>query len=301
MASRFTVELDCLDREKWLELRRTGIGSSDAPAVLGLSPFGSPLSVYVDKLGFREDREATEAMRWGIKLEPLIAEEFRRETQRKVELSGFLLRSKERPWQIATLDATQESIEHDGPGVLEIKATGFRAGDWTNGIPDHVYAQVQHQLDVTGYGWGSVAVLLFGCRMLWADVARDDAFLDKMRAAEGELWRRVETGEPVAPDGTDASREALRLLYPEDTGEVVALPGDLIGLDAERQALKAELSAGQKRLDAIDNSLRAAIGAASAGELANGVTYTHRLQKRKAYTVKESAFRVLRRSEPRSK
>jgi len=183
--------------------------------------------------------------------------------------------------------------------VLEIKATGFRAGDWQEGVPKHVYAQVQHQLDVTGYGWGSVAVLLFGCRMLWADVERDDGFIEKMREAEAEFWRRVEDQEPVAPDGSKASAEALRLLYPADTGEAIALPGELIGLDAEREALRAELKSSQARLDTIDATLKAAIGAASVGELANGVSYSYRLQQRKEYVSKTTEFRVLRRSAPK--
>lgn len=296
---RFEIVCDSFDREAWLEARRSGIGSSDAPGVLGISPFASPLSVYADKIGAAFDKETSEAMRWGTKLEPLIVEEFGQETGRKVVRTNQLIRSTERPWQLATLDAEQEKLGRDGPGVLEIKATGFRAGDWTEGVPAHVFAQVQHQLDVTGYRWGSVAVLMFGCRMLWADVARDDTFIEKMRAAEADFWARVLAREPVAPDGSKASLDALRALYPHDTGEVIVLPGNLIGLDAEREALKAEMKSSEGRLACLDAELKAAIGDASVGELANGVSFTYRLQKRKAYEVKETNFRVLRRSAPK--
>jgi putative phage-type endonuclease len=288
---------DSRDRERWLELRRSGIGSSDAPAVLGVSPWGSPLSVYADKIGASVDREASEAMRWGNLLEPLIAEEFAKETGRRVALAGSLLRSAARSWQLSTLDAEQVAIGHDGPGVLEIKATGFRAGDWHEGIPEHVMAQCQHQLATTGWKWGSVAVLLFGCRLLWADFERDDALIERMNAAEAEFWRRVEERQPPAPDGSEASREALRLLYPRDTGETVRLPGDLIAVDAEREALKAELKSSEHRLGELDAEIKAALGDATTGVLANGVSFTFRAQERKAHTVKASTFRVLRRSE----
>lgn len=295
----YEIVCDSTDREAWLAARRAGIGSSDAPGVLGISPFTSPLSVYADKLGLMLDREATEAMKWGTRLEPLIIEEFGQETGRKVARASQLIRSTERPWQLATLDAEQEALGRANTGALEIKATGFRAGDWTEGVPRHVYAQVQHQLDVTGYDWGSVAVLMFGCRMLWSDVERDDAFIEKMRAAELDFWNRVQAREPVAPDGSASCAEALRVLYPHDTGEVVALPGDLIGLDAEREALKAEMKSSEHRVAYLDAEIKAALGSASVGELANGVSYTYRLQKRKAYEVKEAEFRVLRRSAPK--
>lgn len=292
----FEVVCDSHDRDAWLEARRAGIGASDAPAVLGISPFASPLSVYTDKLGLSVDRDATESMRWGNILEPLIAQEFAKETGRVYNMAGKLIRSVEYPWMLATLDAEQQAIGRDGTGALEIKATGFRAGDWTEGVPPHVFAQVQHQLAVTGYKWASVAVLMFGCRLLWADVERDDAFIARMIEAEAEFWRRVEAREPVSPDGSKASAAALKLLYPADTGEVIRLPGELIPLDAERVALKAEIKSSQERCDFIDTQFKAAIGDASAGELANGVTYTHRVQKRAAYEVKATEFRVLRRS-----
>ena len=39
-------------REQWLELRRTGIGGSDAGAILGLNKYSTPLSVYLAKKDF---------------------------------------------------------------------------------------------------------------------------------------------------------------------------------------------------------------------------------------------------------
>src|SRR5262249_26782935 len=35
--------------EEWLAWRRTGIGGSDAPVIMGLSPYRGLLSLYVDK------------------------------------------------------------------------------------------------------------------------------------------------------------------------------------------------------------------------------------------------------------
>jgi len=296
----FEVVCDGRDRERWLEERRTGVGSSDAPAILGVSPFSSPLAVYSEKLGLTEDREATEAQRWGHLLEPLIAEEFAREAGREVRMAGQLLRSKATPWQLSTLDATQECADHEGPGLLEIKATGFRIGDWTEGVPEHVFVQVQHQFAVTGMRWGSVAVLQGGCKLLWTDVERDDDFISRLLLpAESEFWRRVLAQEPVAPDGSAASREALRALYPSDSGAVVELPGEFVALDDERCELKEQVKDIEARIEWIDQQLKAAIGGAQLGLLANGARYALKVTNRAGYTVQPTSFRALRRSAPK--
>lgn len=289
------------DRAAWLEARRTGIGSSDAPAVLGVSPWSSPLLVYAEKIGEREDLEPSEAQEWGLLLEPTIIREFARETGRLAEQSRVLVRSTARPWQLATIDAEQEAPDKPGPGLLEVKATGFRAGDWSEGVPEHVTVQVQHQLDVKGYLWGSVAVLMNGCKMRWIDVERNEALIEKIREAEADFWQRVERREPVNPDGSPATREALRFLYPRDTGETIALPGEFIDLDDERCRLKDEAKMLDARLDEIDNLIKAAIGAATFGELANGVRYALKTTKNPGYSVEPFEFRALRRRAPKER
>jgi putative phage-type endonuclease len=301
-ATSYDEVCDSRDREVWLAERNKGIGASEAAAILGLSPWESPLSVYARKLGaLQATKEETEAMRWGTKLEPLILEEFGRETGRDVARDGVLIRSRARPWQLATLDGRQFDAKRtgNGRGLVEVKATSARAQDWNQGVPEYVQIQVQHQLDVSGFDWGSVVVLQHGNRLLWADVERNEALIESIRAAEQDFWDRVQHQQPPNPDGSPATREALRALYPRDTGEVIALPGELIELDLERCEMKDEIKLREARLDWIDNQFRAALGSASVGTLANGASYSYRLQKRAERIVAASEFRVLRRSKGR--
>ena len=44
-------------RAEWLRWRRSGIGASDIAALLGISPWASPFSVWADKLGLLPDEE----------------------------------------------------------------------------------------------------------------------------------------------------------------------------------------------------------------------------------------------------
>lgn len=45
------VKTQELTRDDWLAVRRTGIGSSDAAAAVGLNPYMSPLELWLDKTG----------------------------------------------------------------------------------------------------------------------------------------------------------------------------------------------------------------------------------------------------------
>ena len=49
------VDTKGLDREAWLDVRKGGIGSSDAAAAVGLNPYKSPLELWLEKTGRSQD------------------------------------------------------------------------------------------------------------------------------------------------------------------------------------------------------------------------------------------------------
>ena len=61
-----------MDREKWLEARRQGIGGTDMSAILGVNKFATRYEVFLDKLGLSEDID-NPAMYWGRAKEPIVA------------------------------------------------------------------------------------------------------------------------------------------------------------------------------------------------------------------------------------
>ena len=44
-----TISIVNMPHEEWLELRKMGIGGSDAGAICGLAPYSSAIHVYQDK------------------------------------------------------------------------------------------------------------------------------------------------------------------------------------------------------------------------------------------------------------
>lgn len=314
-------------REEWLAARRTyGIGSSDVPAILGISRFQSPLALYHQKKGLEDPSPAyQEHARWGQILEGPIAQRFSEETGRAVfdpnESGDFkILRRTDKPWMIASVDRIQAatlpqahnlgmSLGEDvkpapraGLGILEVKnAHLYMRDEWmgeaaNNQPPVEYQVQLQHQLAVSGALWGSIAALIGGMIFVWADLERDQALIDKLIELEDEFRLRLELSEPPPADGSESTKEVLKKLYPKDTGEVIQLPSESADWHAGLAAAKLARDKAEADFDLYSNLLKQAIGSATAGILPNGEQYTYRQQSRKEMVMPYCEFRVLRHS-----
>jgi len=295
------ASIQTADREQWLEVRSHGIGSSDAAAVLGLSPWKSPLALYAEKVGLIEpdDLSDLEHVRWGNILEEPIAERYSEVTGRTVVDPGRFTVDihPEHPFILASVD---RRIAGDGnghgPGILEIKtASAYKLQDWQEEPPLPYQVQLQHQLMVTGCRWGSLAVLVGGQKFHYVDLERNDDFCRILLDAELEFWSRVERRDPPDADGSDSTRRALEAMYPLDIGETVALSEEAWELAQELELAKQTIKAATDRKQEIENRIKAELGPFAKGLFSDGSGFTFKTQRRKAYTVEAAEFRVLRR------
>lgn len=184
------------DRETWLAERRTGIGGSDVAAILGLSKWSTPLAVYLDKIGEAPAVEDNGPMRWGRYLEPVIRQAYSDETGRNVRVMD-MIRHPTREYMLANIDGFTD----DGR-LLEIK-TARTAESWgevgTDQIPTPYLFQVQHYLEVTGFEFCDVAVLIGGSDFRLYEVGVDPELCRMIVEAEAEFWSRVQRREPPEP------------------------------------------------------------------------------------------------------
>ncbi|KAB0670281.1 YqaJ viral recombinase family protein [Oryzomonas sagensis] len=257
--------MDGSSRAEWLQARRSGIGGSDAAAVLGVSRYATPYQVYLDKRGELPEPPESPAMFWGRALEPAIRQRYADATGRTVRVPGRIVRHRERPYLLATLDG----VTDDGR-VLEIK-TARSAEGWgepgSDEIPEAYLCQVQHYLMVTGLELADVAVLIGGQDFRLYEVRADRELQELMAGREAEFWGRVERGEP--PDAASMADLALRFRHPV-AATVPATPGAVAAV-AGMKALKAE----QKLLEAEEERLKIVIQACM-GEM-EGLTIDGRL------------------------
>ena len=260
------------DREAWLAARRSGVGASDAAAICGLDAWRSPMAVWLDKVGLGDDTENA-AMRWGQRLEGVVADEFA-EQHPELSLSApvGIYQHATHDWMLASPDRIVALA--DAPGepraLLEIKTAGqYVADKWADGVPDAYQVQVQHQLAVCGLDRAWVAVLIGGRDYRTLEVARDDAALDALIDIEQEFWEgHVLTGEPPPVDGHESTTDALKRLYADARADTeVDLPADARDLLDRLRLAKAERKAVEDTVGELENQLRAWLGTATAGTL----------------------------------
>ncbi|WP_018386397.1 YqaJ viral recombinase family nuclease [Wenjunlia vitaminophila] len=252
------------DRDLWLTARRSGIGSSDMAAILGLSRHGTIQTVYHDKRGnLPLDGEDSEPAYWGRANEDKVARRWAADNRSVIQRVG-LVANEIRLWQMCTLDRRVMECPLT-PGsrekcALEVKCRDkMKAPMWRKGCPDDVLAQVLWQIDVCGYDHLHVAVLLGGNDYRRFTVRRDeheDVIAD-LRAAGQQVWDRIVAGDPPPVTGDEPPGPLLDLwedLHPERAG-VVHLDRDLEAQDALADYLDAvaderEAKARKKRLKA---------------------------------------------------
>lgn len=259
-----------LPREDWLQIRRTGIGGSDAAAAVGLNPYKSQTELWLEKTGRDADlpkpdpNDTGAPTYWGTLLEPIVAAAYSKQTGHRVRRVNAVLRHPTVPFMLANLD--REVIGVPGVQILECKTTGqFGARHWVDGPPEYVVLQVQHQLAVTGKLAADVAVLLCGQQLAVHRIERDDALIANLVALEADFWRYVETDTPPPGDGSESADRALRCLYPADHGGTLDFSEDpqLSAVFADLVTVRERIEAQEIAAAKLKQTIQCAMGKAS--------------------------------------
>lgn len=261
--SKFKL-IRCEDNDGWLEQRKHGIGGSDVAAIMGLSPWKSPLEVWLEKTGRASapDLSEKEAVAMGVELEDDVLDMYRRRHPgSRTQRVNAILTSNVRPWAQASLDG----ITHDpelGWGVLEIK-TGSKESEWAEGVPLHYLTQVTHYLSVTGYAFADVAALIgdFGLHYHEYRVMRDEDDLQSVVESIDEFWADYVEKDAMPPHITALPSEgkALYEIYKRSDGEMepddaartewlASMLSDILQHERDAKARKAEYTNELKRL-----------------------------------------------------
>lgn len=276
--ARRLVDTRALDRNTWLAIRRSGIGSSDAAAALGLNPYKSQLELWMEKTGRQAPTTEPEGedklsspLHWGQILEPIVADHYAQHTGHRVQRVNAILQHVEHPWMLANLD--REIVGSDQVQILECKTTGIHGARlWKRGVPEYVQLQVMHQLAVTGQQSADVAVLLGGHELQIHRIERDEEMIEQMIALERRFWDYVESDTPPPADGSDSADKALKALFPKDDGETVDFSHDdhLNQTFAELQQARQTLDAAKKDETRLRHRLQQAMGSATQANFSTG-------------------------------
>jgi len=196
--------------------RRNYIGGSDAAAILGLSPYNTAVTLWMEKTGQTETTDDTpsEPAAWGNLLEDVVAREYASRHSLKIAKVNQTRRHPANEWMRANLD--RRVIGR--PEIVEIK-TVRGLGDEPR--PDHI-AQVRHYLAVTETERAHLVYLVAGQRLQSFIIERDQTAEAALMEAEQAFWQCVQTRSPPAVQRiTD-----WRILHPQDNGNSITADSD---------------------------------------------------------------------------
>lgn len=246
-----------MDRTKYL-------GGSDVAAILGISPWKTPLDVYLDKIQPRKeetDMGRLKVLNRGKRMEPYVIDLLAEETGLEIVRRGERYLDPELNFIAAEIDAEAATGEN-----VEIKTVSpFKAKEWgeeqSDEIPLHYAAQAMHGMMVTSREVCIFGVLIGGDDFRVYRIERDDVTIDAIRQKEIEFWSRIQARQ--APEPSTVS-DVFRLFGTKDSGLAVeaseSLQADVIALkslkdDAKRLGAQIDLREERIKLHMADASI----------------------------------------------
>lgn len=130
-------------REEWLKWRSERLGSSDAPIVMGVSPYLTPRQLWEIKLGMKAHEQSNMAIDKGNHWEPKVRAMYELQTGLDFPPTNF---------EDGALCASLDGYNKENNIILEIKVPGKEVMEAArNGVVHEMYVyQLEHQLWVSG-------------------------------------------------------------------------------------------------------------------------------------------------------
>lgn len=230
-----------LDRSKY-------IGSSDIAAIIGISPWRTPLDVYLDKTQGRQEVSAEKAKIFarGHRLEPYILDMYAEDTGENLIHRGNRYTDKQHSFLAAEIDA-----ETDTGKNIEAKST---RSDWgkvwgaqmTDEVPVYYNAQAMFGMGINGAEVAEFPVLIGIDDFRIYRVERDQEIIANLKDAAVTFWNdHVVAG--VAPEPTTVSD--IERLFPWDAGTVIQATDEIRDAYLHLKDLKKKLKFLESEVD----------------------------------------------------
>jgi putative phage-type endonuclease len=251
-----------------LEMRRTGIGSSEIGIIAGLSLYATPMAVWLEKRGILERGPQTPEQEWGHELEDVIARRYARENDGYL-VDGETVVHQTRSWMLATPDRWFVPRVVMTRWLLECKNVGLRQFRYwgpagTDEAPPVVIGQASWQMAVTGTERCDVAALLGGSDYRTFELHRDL----ELEAGLIDIGERFWFGNVVAdiPPPLDASDETKKWLasrFPRDIKPLLEATAEARAMAGHLRTAERFIGTAERRAETIRAQLKEQIGEAS--------------------------------------
>lgn len=226
------VLCDCagMDEKRWLECREHGpkgdieytVGGSDVATIFGLSPWTTPLELWLIKKGRMKPKTKPNSLQleMGHLLEPIAAHFYAQRTGDTVIDDTNMYQHADFPYALADIDRRLIRKETGEPGVLECKScTYHKAGDWADdAYPLYYEFQLRYYLAVMDVNFGAFSALWgnnpdndLATPNLLRDQVKEDMIFERL---DQWIWSLRNDKPPTMADvKPDLAMEALSRIY----------------------------------------------------------------------------------------
>ena len=193
---------DCtgMTNEMWLKCREHGpkgnieytVGGSDVATIFGLSPWTTPLELWMVKKGRMKPKSPPnpDQLAMGHMLEPIAAHFYAQRTGNTVTDDNYLYQHATLEYALANIDRRYTRKEDGEGGVLECNSlTYHKAADWADGaIPIYYELQLRYYLAVLDEKHGAFSAL-------WGNNPENDLatpHIERVQAKEDIIFEKLD-------------------------------------------------------------------------------------------------------------
>lgn len=242
-----TIPTKNLTREQWLKLRQSGIGGSDISAILGENPYKTAYDLYHEKLNPNVGDDISEHAYWGTVLEDVVAKEYAKRNNVKIQKINYMIRHSEYDFAIANIDraivnpdiAGRVFVKDDKlttDRLLEVKtASEYLKKLWgdenSDQVPDHYNLQCQWYMGITGVHQCDLALLLGGNKYRQYTIKFDPELFAMMIDVAKDFWENnVLAGIEPTPTTLANAKHKYAKALPDSTLELSENDDDNIAI-----------------------------------------------------------------------
>lgn len=225
-----------MDNDTWLKCRMHGprgdipytVGGSDVAAIFGVSPWTTPLELWMVKKGKIKPPAKLNAgqLQMGHLLEPIAAHFYAQKTGNTVTEDTHMYQHADHPYALANFDRRFVRKEDGEPGILECKScTYHKAYTWADGqFPLYYELQLRFYLAIADVNIGAFAAIWGNnpdTDLATPDIVRDKAKEDMIFERLDEwIWSLEHDKPPTMSDiAPKLALESLAKIYgPSKTG-----------------------------------------------------------------------------------
>jgi putative phage-type endonuclease len=287
-------------------VRKSGVGGSDIAAIMGISRYKTARDIYEQKVSEEVPKEEVgsvmdraDVLHFGNELEDLVATEFSRRNDLKVQRKNDVIRHPQYDFMLANIDRRVLTVK----AGLECKTSNqFMVSDWgpsgTDEVPHEYRLQCEHYMNCTTWPEWYLAVLIGGNQYRQYYIQQDDELSELVLQGVKNFWAHVEAKEPPELDWNHRStKPLLEKLYPGTNGQTIFLPDNLVHWQRVKDEAEARIKEDEAVVTAAKNRILAAMGENSIGVILGcGVKYTRKKIEKKEYVSPASSYMDFRKS-----